>query len=166
MGRTLLHKTRRLLHRNCRLFHRSRADPGRILGETGAFRVRVSSEAELSTEDLPSAGEILKAVGSTFIMPKLPRVLRTLLPGAVEDSRLPHSKWTRPFLGPRGTRENRHPRRRPQRLRPTEEIRCSLFERSARRKAKRARPTLGRWTIPTTPPHTPRSPGSERRCQQ
>ena len=32
-----------------------------------------------------------------------------------------------------------------------------LSGRSDRRKAKRARPTLGRWTIPTTPPHTPRA---------
>ena len=42
---------------------RRRADPGRIPEETRAFRVRVSSEAELSTEDLPSAGEILKLSG-------------------------------------------------------------------------------------------------------
>ena len=40
-----------------------RADPGRILEETKTFRIRVSSEAELSTEDLPSAGEIFKLSG-------------------------------------------------------------------------------------------------------
>ena len=51
-----------------------RADPRAYLEETGAFRLRVSSWAELSTEDLPSAGEILKMRGSAFVMPKLHRV--------------------------------------------------------------------------------------------
>ena len=170
---TLLHGTPRLLHRNCRHFHqcpsssrpRRRADQGRFPEETGAFRLRVSSKAELSTEDLPSSGEILKAVGSAFDMPQLPRVLRPVLSSAEKDSQVPASLCGQ---GPAWV-----PREREGIVThvvvlsdyvPIEEIRCRLSERSARRKAKHVRPTFGRWTIPTTPPHTPRSPRSDRRC--
>ena len=54
MARTLLHSVTSA---------RRRADPGRIPEETGAFRVQVSSEAELSTDGLLSAAEVLEKSG-------------------------------------------------------------------------------------------------------